>query len=318
MVFERQHTQIASVEAIHNKKMKVVWPEGRELFDFTFKLKDAFGVVKEIVERHKYDDNFPDLVGVNTVFLSEKEQIEIIEKRTKNAESNMDIYKKLLDEANLELNMIASDDPDKTKKILEASGKSKQLHDVLEMWTKYKTDIPNVIMNRSKKIPKDVPNSRCWNDCWFDIESDCFITFNELWNVDWLKKYLKEYNVVKKFHEKNTIPNVCAIPFDFIKYENGYPVYHITYSESDVKIGIMPTMTDEMLNDEMISKKTGVDIQTVGDSYPVEIKKSVVYNVSSGSKLILKNGDRYFLTRKETIFLLNRKMISKKDIPLLP
>lgn len=314
IVFERLHNQIALVEATEKKKIKITWPEGRQLFDFTFKVNDAQKHVKEIVEQHNYEDNFPDLMGVNSIMLSEKEQKEIVEKRTKNAKENIDLFKKQLDEANLKLNMIASDDPDKANKILKAAEQTKKIHDILEMWTQYKKDIPNIIMNRSKKIPKEILDYRCWNDCWFDIKSDCFVTFNKILDVDWFD----EIELIKKFQEKNTVPNIYAIPYDFIEYNNGYPVYRYKNKENEMLTVLLSTMTDEMLNDDLISKKIGLDIDTVGDGYPVEIKKSLVYKVSSGSKLILKNGQKSNLTRKETVFFLNRKMISKEQIELLP
>ena len=125
--------RLQSVEATEKKKIKITWPEGRELFNFTFKVDDAQKHVKEIVERYNYEDNFPDLMGANMVVLTEKEQTGIIEKRTTNAEANISIFKKQLDEANLELNMITSYDPDKANNILEAAEKTKKIHDVLEM-----------------------------------------------------------------------------------------------------------------------------------------------------------------------------------------
>ena len=59
-------------------------------------------------------------------YYQRKSKREIIEKRNKNAEYNiLRYFKNSLDEANLELNMIASDDPNKTEKILQASEKAK-------------------------------------------------------------------------------------------------------------------------------------------------------------------------------------------------
>lgn len=93
-------------------------------------------------------------MGVNSIVLTEKEQKEIIKERTKRAEKMIEAIKKELDEANLKLNMVASDDPDKTNKILEAAKITKSCQDNFEMWSKYLQDIPNIIMNRSKKNSK--------------------------------------------------------------------------------------------------------------------------------------------------------------------
>ena len=310
--FERLHSQIASVEATDKKHIKISWPEGRQMFDYTFKIKDAKERVKEIVEKHNYEDNFPDLMGVNSVVLTEKEQKEIIEKRLENTEKNISKIQKQLDEANLKLNMIASDDPDKANKILEAADETKKIHDILEMWTQYKKDISNIVMNRSKKISKDIPNYKCWNDCWFDNESKCFITFNKFWSKD----DYKEFEGPKKFYETNTIPNAYAIPGELIRFTHGYPACILFFDKNDLRDGLIPSITDEMLNDEIISKKFGLDKDV---NYPTLMKKgTLTYNTSPGSKLILKNSVKYRFTRKETIFFLNRKMIPENEIPLLP
>jgi len=313
--FQRLHSQISSIEAPDKKKIKITWPEGVNLYDFTFKVKDAQTHVKEIVENHNYDENFPDLMGVNIVILSEKEKKEIIEKRITITKNHIVFTQKKLEEANLKLNMIPDDDPDKTNKILEAAKDTSKYQNEIIILKKYEKDIPNVIMNRSRKIPKDIPNFLCWNDTWYDIESNCYVTFNNYWRPD----IFKEYDDVMKFYSKNKIPNVYAIPLGFVTYQYGYPI--LTKEYADLGNGLqdfIPTLTDEMLNDDMISKKFGLDFETVGNGLPVKIKNTIGYNTSKGSRLILKNGQQYTLTRKETIFLANRKYLPKEEIVLLP
>ena len=315
MVFERLHTQIASIEAISKNKIKITWPEDRTLHPFEFKTNDAVSHVNDILSTHNYDDNFPDIMGANTVLLTENDKKNIIEKRLTSAKKSIIFYKEQLDEENQKLNSIASDDPDKTNKILETAELTKVLHDIVEMYEKYLKAIPNIMFNRSKKIPKDVPNHLCWNDCWVDVESDCFVTLNNLWNQD----FYKENDNAKKFYETNKIPNAYAIPANtFIKFIDGYPTFPIRYGENDTRYVLIPTMTDEMLTDNMISKKFGLDIDTVGDGIPQETSRTMNYKISEGSKLILKNSEKYKKTRKETVFFLNRKMIPKDDLELLP
>jgi len=315
IVFERSHTEIASIEALDKKKIKITWPEGHQLFDFTFKTNDAQTHVKEIAENHKYDDNFPDLVGINTVILSEKDQKLIVEKRLELSKQNMAISKKLLDEANLKVNMIASNDPDKSEKILTETEKTSKLHNYFTMWEEYHKVIPQIIMNRSKKIPSEIPNQSCWNDCWYDKDSDCFVTLNDFLNVDWFN----DFEEVKKFNSSNNVPNAHAIPYGFVWFVHGYPILS-PEAAADLNVPrlYLPTLTDEMIKDEMISKKFGIDIETVGDALPVKIKPTINYKVSDGSKLILTNGDRYKLTRKETLFFLNRNMIPQEEKQFLP
>ena len=77
------------------------------------------------------------------------------------------------------------------------------------------------------------------------------MTFNKIWNVNWFEKI----ELVKKFQERNTIPNTYAIPYDFIEYKNGCPVHCYKNKEDEMLTTFLSTMTDEMLDDEMISKK---------------------------------------------------------------
>ncbi len=313
--FQRLHSQISSIEAHDKKKIKIIWPEGIHLYDFTFKVKDAQTHVKEIVENHNYDENFPDLMGVNIVILSEKEKKEIIKERVNQAKKRITLTQKELEEANLKLNMIPDNDPDKTNKILEAAETTSKYQNALIIWENYEKDIPNMIMNRSKKIPKEIPNFLCWNDTWYDDESKCVITFNNYWKPD----IFKEFEEVKTFYTKNTIPNVYAIPVYFTTFQHGYPILTKEFCEDCNRIqDFIPTLTDEMLNDDMISKKFGLDFETVGDGLPVKIENTIGYNTSKGSRLILKNGQQYALTRKETIFLANRKYLPKEEMILIP
>lgn len=312
--FERLHTQIASVEATGKKRIKITWPENHQLFDFTFKINDAELHVKDILNMHNYDDNFPDMMGVTHVLYSDGDKKKIIEKRLNISDKVLEYFRKELDKENLNVNTISQSDPDKTKKILEGVGETNKLHNAITMWENYQKDLVTMTINRSKKIPSGIQNHQCWNDCWYDKESDCIITFNKLWEND----YYKEYEGVKKFYQKNKINNVYAIPYDIVQMVNGYPTYPVIYGENDTRLVFIPTMTDEMLTDSIISKKFGIDVDTVGNGLPVKTKQSMEYLTSIGSRMILKNGKRSGTTRKETIFFMNRSMLSKEELVLLP
>jgi len=319
IVFERHHEQIASITAPKNNKIKIFWPEGSQLYDFEFKLGDAETHMKEIVEKHNYEENFPDMMGVNSVILSDKEKKKIIEKRIQMANNGLNISLKELDEANLKVNMIASDDPNKTKKILEAVSVTSTLQNDVTMWKNYIQDIPNIEINRSKKIPKDIPNHECWNDCWLDRKSDCIVTMNELFRKGRFDGMFDKYEPTKKFNKTNKVPNVIPIPTTFIEFLNGYPVLKKYASEAlQMPQPYFPTFTDNMLTDKIISAQFGIDIEMNFGVNPMVTGKPTMYFTSKGSRLILKNGQRYTFTRKETVFLLNRKKISPEDKALLP
>ncbi len=72
----------------------------------------------------------------------------------------------------------------------------------------------------------------------------------------------------------------------------------------------LPTFTDEMLNDKIISEKHGVGIDMINESY-VSCESYITYQTSKGSKLTLDDGTKSKYTQKETTFLTERKRIPK-------
>jgi len=150
---------------------------------------------------------------------------------------------------------------------------------------------------------------------WFDKKSNCIVTFNDYWNQDWIK----DLDEVKKFRNENKIPNVYAIPFNIVWFLYGYPILSPEFSkEIDVIQAYVPTMTDDMLTDKIISKKFGLGIEIDTNGLPTKTARELTYSVSKNSKLILKNGKKYKFTRKESTFFLDRKMIPDEDIHLFP
>ena len=93
----------------------------------------------------------------------------------------------------------------------------------------------------------------------------------------------------------------------------------IMYDEDEPRLALIPTITDDMLTENMITKAYGYeDVQAIGKIIPKKINATITYKVSEGSKLILKNGEKYDFTRKETIYFLDRNLVKKEIIPLLP
>lgn len=310
---ERLHTQIASIEATNKKRIKITWPESHQLFDFTFKINDAVLHVSDILNMHNYDDNFPDMMGVTHVLYNDGDKKKIIEKRLDYAQRNISKISELIKEADNNVRDIA--ETSNTEKILQAVEKSSHLQNMSKMYSDYIKDIPNICFNRSKKIPKDVENFRCWNDTWIDVKHQCFVTFNQYWKTD----VFDNIDNIKKFYDNNKISKCYAIPLNCVIFKNGYPILtdQISKDLQLKKSPYIPTFTDEMLTDKIISETFGFDIETI-NNLPIQCQPTIHYETSNGSKLILKNGERYKLTRKETVFLMNRQMIPKQELELLP
>jgi len=314
LLFERLHTQMASIISSEKNKIKLTWPENNNLFDFTFRVNDAQCIVNDILTHHSYDDNFPDIMGASHILYNDNDIKKIIESRIKHTERNISSVSKEIKIAETSVSMVSNAVNKTDEKILEAVGEKTKLEVILKNWNQYLTDIPNIHFNRSKKIPRDIPNHLCWNDVYYNTEHKCYVTFNDYWNVN----FFRDEESVRKFSTQNKIANCYAIPDKFITYKNGYP---ILVKESLKKLELsktpyLPTFTDSMLNDKIISKKHGVEIEMVNES-PVFCESYVTYQTSKGSKLTLDDGTKSKYTQKETTFLKERKTIPKEDLEII-
>ncbi len=314
LLFERLHTQMASIISSEKNKIKLTWPENNNLFDFTFRVNDAQYVVNDILRNHSYDDNFPDITGASHIMYGDGDIKKIIEFRIKHAERNISLVSKEIKIAETNVSMVSNEVNKTDEKILEAVSKKTKLEVVLKNWNQYLLDIPNIHFNRSKKIPQDIHNHLCWNDMYHNTEHECYITFNDYWSVD----FFRDEEPVRKFSTQNRIANCYCIPDKFITYKNGYP---ILIKELSDKLGLtktpyLPTFTDSMLNDKIISEKHGIGIEMINES-PIFCESNITYQTSKGSKLTLNDETKSKYTQKETTFLRERKTISKEDLEII-
>ncbi len=313
LLFERLHTQMASIVPSERNKIKLTWPENNNLFDFTFRINNAQYIVNGILTHHSYDDNFPDITGASHIMYNDSDIKKIIEFRIKYVERNILLISKEIKIAETNVSMVSNTINKTDEKILEAVSEKTKLEVVLKNWNQYMIDIPNIHFNRSKKIPQDIPNHLCWNDMYYDTEHKYYVTFNDYWN----RNFFKDEELVRKFSAQNKIPNGYCIPEKFITYKNGYPILIKEALEKLElsKTSYLPTFTDSMLNDKIISEKHGVGIDMVNES-PVFCESYITYQTSKGSKLTLDDGVKSKYTQKETVFLRDRKAIPKKDLKI--
>lgn len=323
--FEILHTQIVSLKASSNHQVEICWIENGTLQKFTFRLNDAFSYVKKIVEKYDYTSNFPDILGSDIIKISQREKQNIIDKRLLFCNKKIKEYELLLSEANNRLSSIKEINPNDTQNTIKESEIISDINNTLTMWNMYKDDIPRIEINRHGNIPRDIQNHWCWFDCWYDEKTKLYITFN----FKFLKLYSFDFHKdVKKFKENNTIPNVCAIPEEFVGFVNGYPsimkkhvkeFFEDIIKDKTIPSIIIPNITDEMLNDELISKWHGVSIEIdqIKDSYQT-IPINIYYYLNKGSRIILTNSVRCRYSQKERIFLEKRDAFPEKHKPFLP
>ena len=324
--FQRLHTQIASLKALNNQKVEICWVENGNLQKFTFRLSDALSHVKRIAEEQNYENNFIDLLGNNITILSEKEKTRIIEKRLLFCKRKITQYESLLTEINDTISSLDNSDNNFTQNSSDGLQNLTDINKTLSMWNQYNNDIHKIEINRHPNIPSEIPNHLCWFDCWYDDKTQLYITFNS--------EFLKPYSFdtinesVKKFNKETTLPNVCAIPKEFVGFIHGYPailskyvkeLFPDTIKNDETPSIILPNMTDEMLNDDLISQLHGISIQQnlETESYDA-IPVSIHYCTSKGSRIILTNNIRCRYSQKERVFLESRNAFPEKYKPFLP
>ncbi len=323
--FQRLHSQIASLKALSNQKVEICWVEDGYLQKFVFRLPDAFSYVKLIAEEQNYENNFIDLLGNNQINISDKEKERIIAKRLSFTKRKISKYESLLTKVNNQLSSLNENDGDFIQNSSEGLQSLTDINRTLSMWNQYRNDIDKIEINRHPSIPAEIPNHLCWFDCWYDDKIECYITFNS--------KFLEPYSFdthesIKKFNKETTLPNVCAIPKEFVGFVNGYPAIMEKYvkelfsdkiKKCEIPSIILPNMTDEMLNDDLISKWHGISIQQdqESESY-LQIPVSVYYYTNKGSRIILTNNIRCRYSQKEREFLEQRNVFPEKHKPFLP
>ena len=149
------------------------------------------------------------------------------------------------------LDSIKDDHPDKQKTKL----------DVLTQINKTKQDIENTKKNlecskeitivRSDKVPNKIADHNVWNDCWYDEKRKLFVTHN--------KYFMKFEDVWKRPHQiqyqKETNDDGIIIKPEQIEFRFGYPSVIQKNSENEDVWFLLPTMTDNMLIDEIVMSR---------------------------------------------------------------
>jgi len=65
ILFERLHTQMTSIKTTKKNRIKLMWYENNDLFDFTFRIDNAQNIVNDILKHHSYNDIFSDIQTKN-------------------------------------------------------------------------------------------------------------------------------------------------------------------------------------------------------------------------------------------------------------
>jgi hypothetical protein len=150
--------------------------------------------------------------------------------------------------------------------VLEEISKTKQEIENTEKNLECSKTIPTI---RSDKVPSNIPDHNVWNDCWYDQERKLYVTYNK--HFETLDDvHQREHQIT---YSKETGDNGLVFKEEGIKFLFGYPSIRIDYDDGTSANFLLPTMTDNMLTEEVVKARLR----------PESKENSIIYKTESES-----------------------------------
>ena len=141
-------------------------------------------------------------------------------------------------------------------------GKQKARLDVLSEINKTKEDIENteknleysktIPINRSNKVPANIPDHNIWNDCWYDEERKAFVTFNKYFEES-TNARIRDIQI--QYDKQMGSTSGIIIPENKIQFRFSYPAMLQKDSKQRDTWFLLPTITDNMLTKDMVKAR---------------------------------------------------------------
>ena len=184
-------------------------------------------------------------------------------------EKKLEPLQSKLSKLEVKLDSIDDDHPHKQQSglnVLEEISKTKQEIQITEKNLECSKTM-NVI--RSDKVPSNVEDHNVWNDCWYDEERKAFVTFNS--RFDEVPNSRTRDAQIQYDKEMDNTNSGIIIPEDKIEFRFGCPVILSENQDNKPVWHILPTMTNDMLTDEIV----------VGRLRPTSDNNSIIYETKS-------------------------------------
>ena len=183
--------------------------------------------------------------------MSDRVRSKVREKYVQRFADMLESLQSRLAELEQNLNSIKDDHPGKQKTrlvVLTEINKTKENIENTKNNLEYSKTIP---INRSDKVPENIPDHNVWNDCWYDEDRNLFVTFNQYFMEGedaWTRPHQQQYT------EKTGIKAVIILP-EQIEFRFGYPAMLQKNSKNDDVWFLIPTMNDTMLTKEIVKAR---------------------------------------------------------------
>ena len=157
-----------------------------------------------------------------------------------------------LSELEQNLDSIKDDHPEKQKARLDVLTEINKTKEDIENTKKNLEYSKTIPINRSDKVPSNVPDHNIWNDCWYDKERKAFVTFNKYFEES---TNARTRDIQMQYDKEMSVNSGIIIEEEKIQFRFGYPVMLQKDSENKDVWYILPTLTDDMLTEEIVTAK---------------------------------------------------------------
>jgi len=170
------------------------------------------------------------------------------EKHTQRFADMLESLQSRLSELEQNLDSIKDNHPGKQNARLEVLTEINKTRENIENTKKNLEYSKTIPINRSDKVPANIPDHNVWNDCWYDKERKLFVTHN--------KYFIEIPDAGDRSHQtqykKETGNKGIVALSDKVEFRFGYPCVIQTNSKGQDVWFMLPTLTDDMLTKEIV------------------------------------------------------------------
>jgi len=243
-----KHEMIESFVVQNSNKISVSWKEESGNFDYQFRVKEGEQEAKRIVNLANETFHYRG-TSVQQIELSESDieqtKKDYIDRFQKMIESNQ----QTITELEPKFDEIKNEDPDRQKKRLDTITEINKSRENIRVYQKNIEYVDAMSITRSYKIPESIPNGNVWNDCYYDESRKAFVTFDKHYEEN---PRARTREIQLKFDSEIGANAGIIISEEKTTFRYGYPVIASTNQDGKHVWGILCTLTDDMLTEEII------------------------------------------------------------------
>ena len=239
---------LKSIEEMTHKKgsIKIAWREGEKPYSFTVKLRQKIeGIDQWMVNMEKYVRSN----ATGYVVIEGDEGDRVKNARIKLLKGAIDQQKEQYSALKQQVKYLRNNDAQKYRTITVQAYQLEDMEKEIARLEKQILHIEKMPIIRANCVPNNIPNEFAWNDCWYDAERGRYFTASKSMFMLFGEGKFLECQI-----EKTATDYAYIMPERFIVITYGYPAVRKT-EEKGQRMLFLPTMTEEMLTDEIVCSR---------------------------------------------------------------